>query len=91
MSKRKHAAEESINKFREAEVIIGSGSTVFEANRRIGVSEQTFYLWQTDYGGSTLTWAGAQTVEDGEQPVQESGGQLTLDNRILKEAAEGNF
>ena len=44
MPKRKHTAEEIINKMREAEVVIASGSTVAEASRRIGVSEQTFYL-----------------------------------------------
>ena len=51
MPKRKHTAEEIINKLREAEVIIASGSTVVEAVRRIGVSEQTFYRWRTEYGG----------------------------------------
>ena len=43
MTKRKHTAEEIINKLREAEVIISAGSTVAEAARRIGVPEQTFY------------------------------------------------
>ena len=42
MAKRKHTAEEIINKLREAEVVISSGSTVAETARRIGVSEQTF-------------------------------------------------
>ena len=42
MAKRKHTAEEIINKLREAEVVISSGSTVAEAARRHGVSEQTF-------------------------------------------------
>ena len=45
MPKRKHTSEEIINKLREAEVIIATGSTVAEASRRIGVSEQTFYRW----------------------------------------------
>ena len=43
MPKRKHTAEEIINKLREAEVIIASGSTVVEATGPIGVSEQTLY------------------------------------------------
>ena len=47
----KHTAEEIINKLREAEVIIATGSTVAEASRRIGVSEQTFYRWRAEYGG----------------------------------------
>ena len=36
MAKRKHTAEEIINKLREAEVVISSGSTVAETARRIG-------------------------------------------------------
>ena len=34
MAKRKHTAEEIINKLREAEVVIAAGSTVTEAARR---------------------------------------------------------
>ena len=51
MPKRKHTAEEIINKLREAEVIIATGSTVAETARRIGVSEQTCYRWRAQYGG----------------------------------------
>lgn len=51
MPKRKHTAEEIINKLREAEVIIATGSTVAEAVRRIGVSGQTCYRWRAEYGG----------------------------------------
>ena len=51
MTKRKHTPEEIINKFREAEVVISSGSTVVEAVRRIGVSEQTLYRRRAEYGG----------------------------------------
>ena len=32
-------------------MIIASGSTVVEAARSIGVSEQTFHRWRTEYGG----------------------------------------
>ena len=51
MAKRKHTPEEIINKLREAEVVIAAGSTVGEASRCIGVSEQTFYRWRAEYGG----------------------------------------
>lgn len=46
MAKRKHAAEEIINKFREAEVVIAAGGTVAEAAWDIGVPEQTLYRWR---------------------------------------------
>ena len=40
MPRRKHTAKEIINKLREVEVIIASGSTVVEAVRRIGDQRQ---------------------------------------------------
>ena len=52
MAKRKHTSEEIINKLREGEVVISSGSTVVETVRRIGVSEETFYRWRAEYGGA---------------------------------------
>ena len=43
MAKKRHTPEQVINKLRKAEVAIAEGSTVAEAARRIGVTEQTFY------------------------------------------------
>ena len=57
MPKKKHTAEEFINNLRESEVVISAGSTVAEAARRIGVSEQTFYRWRAEYGGLKLLQA----------------------------------
>ena len=57
MAKRKHTPEEIINKLREAEVVVAAGSTVVEASRRIGVSEQTFYRWRAEYGGLRIDQA----------------------------------
>ena len=51
MARRKHTAEQIINKLREAEVAISAGSTVAEVSRQIGVTQQTFYRWRTEYGG----------------------------------------
>ena len=42
---------QAINKLRVAKVAIAECSTVAEAARRIGVTEQTFYLWRSEYGG----------------------------------------
>ena len=92
MPNRKHSAEEIINKLREAEVIIASGSTVVEAARRIGVSEQTFYRWRTEYGGLRVDQArGLKHLETENVRLKRAVAELTLDNQILKEAVEGNF
>ena len=92
MARRKHTPEEIINRLREAEVILASGSTVVEAARRIGVSEQTFHLWRTEYGGLRVDQARRlKQLETGNSRLKRAVAELTLDNQILKEAAEGNF
>ena len=57
MGRRRHTPEQVINKLREAEVAIAEGSTVPEATRRIGVTQQTFYRWRTEYGGLRIDQA----------------------------------
>ena len=92
MPKRRHTAEEIINKLREAEVIIATGSTVAEAARRIGVSEQTFYRWRAESGGLRVDQAKRlKQLEAENNWLKRAVAELTLDNQILKEAADGNF
>ncbi len=47
MARRRHTPEQVIKKLREAEVAIAEGSTVAEAARQIGATEQTFYRWRS--------------------------------------------
>lgn len=51
MPKKKHTPEQVIDKLREAEVAISSGSTVTDTCRQIGETEQMFA------GGATSTMA----------------------------------
>ena len=92
MAKRRHTPEQVINKLREAEVAIAEGSTVAEASRRIGVTEQTFYRWRSEYGGLRIDQARRlKRLESENSRLKRAVADLTLDNQILKEAAEGNF
>ncbi len=52
MVKKSHSPEQIINKLREAEILLNQGITVGEASRKIGVTEQTYYRWRKEYGGS---------------------------------------
>jgi len=82
MPKKKHTAE----------VIIAAGGTVAEAAPRIGVSEQTFYRWRCEYGGLRVDQARRlKQLETENGQLKRAVAELTLDNQILKEAAEGNF
>ena len=92
MAQRKHTPEQVINKFREAEVAIAAGNTVAEAARRIGVAQQTFYRWRTEYGGLRIDQVRRlKQLESENSRLRRAVADLTVDNQILREAAEGNL
>ena len=84
--------EQIINKLREAEVLLSQGSTVGEASRKIGVTEQTYYRWRREYGGMRVEQARRlQALEKENSRLKRLVADISLDNAILKEAARGNF
>ena len=54
MAKRSYRPEQIIKKLREAEVLLCQGSSVGEAARKMGVTEQTYYRWRREYGGMRI-------------------------------------
>ena len=92
MPRKRYTPEQVINKLREAEVAISGGSTVAEASRQIGVTEQTFYRWRNEYGGLRIDQVKRlKQLELENSRLKRAVADLTVDNQILKEAAEGNF
>lgn len=92
MSKKGFAPEQVINKLREVEVLVSQGSTIGQASRKIGVTEQTYYRWRKEYGGMRVEQA--KRLKDLEKEnirLKKLVADLSLDNAILKEAARGNF
>jgi transposase-like protein len=92
MPTKRHTPEQVINKLREVEVALAQGSTVAEASRQIGVTEQTFYRWRSEYGGLRVDQVKRlKQLESENTRLKRAIADLTLDNQILKEASEGNF
>ncbi len=92
MPRKKHTPEQIIMKLREAEVALSTGRTVVETVRQIGVTEQTFYRWRNEYGGLSVDQAKRlKQIEAENSRLKRAIADQTLDNQILKEAAEGNF
>jgi transposase-like protein len=92
LGSKKHTAEEIIGKLRQAEVALAQGSTVPDVCRRLGVAEQTYYRWRKEYGG--LGRDQARRLKDLEREnsrLKKLVADLSLDNAILREAAQGNF
>jgi transposase-like protein len=91
LARRHHRAEEVINKLREAEVGLANGLTMPEVCRKLGVTEQTYYRWRREYGGLTRDQAKRlRKLERENARLKKLVAELSLDNAILKEAAEGN-
>ena len=92
MPTKRHTPEQVINKLREAEIAMAQGSTVAEASRQIGVTEQTFYRWRNEYGGLRVDQVKRlKQLESENVRLKRAIADLTLDNQILKEVSEGNF
>ena len=92
MVKKNFTPEQIINKLREAEVHTNRGISVSEASRKIGVTEQTYYRWRKEYGGLRIEQAKKlKHLEKENARLKKLVADLSLDNAILKEAAEGNF
>ena len=81
-----------INKLREADVALAKGSTVAEVSRSIGITEQTFYRWRSEYGGLRIDQARRlKRLESENSRLQRAVADLTLGNQILRAAAEGTI
>ena len=63
-----------------------------EVSRKIGVSEQTYYRWRKEYGRMRVEQAKKlKELEKENARLKKLVADLSLDNSILKEVAEGNF
>ena len=92
MARKRFTTEQIIHKLRLAEVEIAKGKLVPEACRQIGVTEQTFYRWRKTYGGLKLDQAKHfKNLERENARLKKLVADLSLDNAILKEAANPNF
>ena len=92
MVKKGYTPEQIINKLREAEILLSQGNSIGEASRKIGVTEQTYYRWRKEYGGMRVEQAKKlKELEKENARLKKLVADLSLDNSILKEVAEGNF
>jgi len=92
MPRKRFSVEQIINHLREADLLLAQGRTVGEVCRQIGMSEQTYYRWRTEYSGLKVDQAKRlKDLEAENVRLRRAVADLTLDKLILKEAAEGNW
>ncbi len=87
-----YSPEQIVNKLREAEGKIASGSTVGEISREWGISETTFHRWKARYGGMNSSEARRlKELEKENARLERLPAEQALDIDILKEVNRGNF
>ena len=87
MAKKRHTAEQIIQKLRQVEVLASQGATMNEAIRQIGVTEQTYYRWRSEYGGMKVDQAKRlKELEQENARLKHLVADKELDILILKEA-----
>jgi putative transposase len=92
MVRKRYTPEQIINKLREAELLLSQGNTIGVVCKKIGVSYYTYYRWRKEYGGLRVEQAKKlKDLEKENARLKKLVADLSLDNAILKEAAEGNF
>jgi len=92
MKQKRFKAEQIVIMLREAEIQLAKGLDIAEVCRTLGVSEQTYYRWRKEYGGLKVDQARKMKgLEKENARLKKIVADLTLDNSILKEAAQGNF
>jgi transposase-like protein len=91
MPRKEYTPEQIINELREAEVLIAQGSAISIDCKKIGVSDYTHYRWRKEYGGMRVDQAHRlKELEQENSRLKRLVADLSLDNSILKEAAQGN-
>ena len=92
MARKRYTTEQIIGFLRQAEVMVGRGSSMEEVLREIDVTANTYYRWRKEYGGLGLDQA--RRLKDLEQEnarLKRVVADLSLDNLILKEVSTGKF
>ena len=92
MPRQRYTTEKIINKLRQAEVLLSQGRSIREVAKELAISEHTYYRWRREYGGiRTDHVKRLKMLEKENDRLKKLFADLSLDNAILKDAAEGNF
>ncbi len=92
MKRRQHTPEQIVRKLREADRMLGEGSSVVELCKQLMVTEQTYYRWRNQYGGMKADDAKRlKELEKENSRLKKIVADQALDIDILKEVNRGNF
>jgi len=89
---RRHTPEQIIRNLRQADQLLGEGSSAAEVARQLGISEQTYYRWRNQYGGMKADDAKRlKELEKENARLKKIVADQALDIDMLKDVAREKF
>jgi putative transposase len=89
---KRHTPEQIVRVLRDAEAAQAAGKSVSQICQEVGISDKTYYRWKQFYGGmKTNELRRLKELEAENLRLKKLVADLSLDNAMLKELAEGNF
>lgn len=92
MKQKRHTPEQIVGHLRDAEVMESEGKTITQICKKIGVSEQTYHRWRRAYGSSSVDQVRKlELLEHENAELKKRLADQLLENKVLKDVAEGSF
>lgn len=92
MKRKRHNPEQIVGHLRDAEVMASEGKSTAQICKKLGVSEQTFHRWRREYGSSSVEQVRRlKQLEVENTELKKLLADQLLENKVLKDVAEGNF
>jgi transposase-like protein len=90
--RKRHSPEQIVRKLRDADAMLNAGKDLAAVLQTLEICEATYGRWRSQYGGMKAEEAvRLKQLEDENRRLKEVVAELTLDNRMLKHIAEGNW
>ncbi len=90
--RKRHNPEQIVRKLRDADAMLNAGKDEAAVLQALEVSQSTYDRWRNQFGGMKAEEAKRlKELEAENKRLKEIVADLTLDNRMLKHVAEGNW
>ena len=92
MARKRHTAEEVVNKLRQADVELAKGSSIAAVCKLLTIREQTYYQWRREYGGLKVDQAKRfKELQQENARLKRMYADLALENAAIKDVLTKKF
>ena len=91
-TRKRHSPEQIVAKLRDADAMLNAGKDLAEVLKALEIGESTLERWRRQYGGMKSEEAKRlKELEDENRRLKQIVAEQTLDLRMLKHVASGNW